>query len=327
MNVKLLIDSIMRQTTVLIAQLCSTAGIRAPLARLADEVFLGLSQELENQGLSRKVVADMFGMALRGYQKRVNRLRESATDDGQTLWQAVLDYLQEQRRVTRRELLERFERDDEAVLGAVLSDLVNSGLAYRIGGGSNALIAATPEEDREALLREGGLDTARALVWLDLCRNPGTRAVDVMGRLPIDAPTLEETLEELKREGRATEDSDGSFTATSATIPVGAERGWEAALFDHFQSVCAAMTAKLAGGQIRSAAADTTGGATLTFDVEDGHPLEQRVLSLLSDVRRDVNALWREVEACNAAKPIASERMRQVTFYFGQHVKPAPEDE
>jgi hypothetical protein len=82
---KLLTDSIIRQTTVLIAQLATTAGIRAPLAHLADEVFLTLSEELEGQGVSRKVVADMFGMALRSYQRRVQRLRESATVAGKTL--------------------------------------------------------------------------------------------------------------------------------------------------------------------------------------------------------------------------------------------------
>jgi hypothetical protein len=56
-----------QQTTVLIAQLSTAAGLRAPLAHVADQVFVELSRELEAQGLGRKVVADMFGMALRGY--------------------------------------------------------------------------------------------------------------------------------------------------------------------------------------------------------------------------------------------------------------------
>ncbi len=40
MDTQVLVDSIMRQATVLIAQLSSAAGVRAPLAHLADEVFL-----------------------------------------------------------------------------------------------------------------------------------------------------------------------------------------------------------------------------------------------------------------------------------------------
>ena len=102
MDTQVLVDSVMRQATVLIAQLSSAAGVRAPLAHLADEVFLSLSQELERQGVSRKVVADMFGLALRGYQRRVQRLRESATERGTTLWRALLEHLQEHGPVTRR---------------------------------------------------------------------------------------------------------------------------------------------------------------------------------------------------------------------------------
>jgi hypothetical protein len=56
--------SIMRQTTVLIGS-CPGDRRPAPLAHLADEVFLNLSQELERQGLSRKVEADMFGWRAR----------------------------------------------------------------------------------------------------------------------------------------------------------------------------------------------------------------------------------------------------------------------
>src|SRR5688572_18551114 len=93
MNVQLLIDAIARQTTVLIAQLATSGGVRAPLAHVADEVFSNLSKELEAQGISRKVGADMFGMALRAYQKKIQRLRESSTIRGQSLWSAVLAYV------------------------------------------------------------------------------------------------------------------------------------------------------------------------------------------------------------------------------------------
>lgn len=59
-----LIDAIMRQTTLLIAQLATSTGIRAPLANLADQVFLELSREIEQQGVTRKVAADMLLFAL-----------------------------------------------------------------------------------------------------------------------------------------------------------------------------------------------------------------------------------------------------------------------
>jgi hypothetical protein len=53
MDAKLLIDAIVRQTTVLIAQLSTAAGIRAPLAHVADQVFLDLASEIEALGVGR----------------------------------------------------------------------------------------------------------------------------------------------------------------------------------------------------------------------------------------------------------------------------------
>ena len=75
----------MRQTTVLIAQLSTSSGVRAPLSHVADQVFVELAREIEAQGVRRQVVADMFGMALRSYQKKVHRLVESETIRERTL--------------------------------------------------------------------------------------------------------------------------------------------------------------------------------------------------------------------------------------------------
>jgi hypothetical protein len=105
MNVVLLIDQIVRQTTVLIAQLSTAAGIRAPLADVADQVFLKLASEIEAQGVPRKVVADMFGLALRSYQRKMQRLTESATETQRTLWQAVLEHLTTQGSCTRQAII------------------------------------------------------------------------------------------------------------------------------------------------------------------------------------------------------------------------------
>jgi hypothetical protein len=91
MDSQLLIDQVVRQTMILIAQLATSGGARAPLAHIADTVFLELARELEAQGLSRKVTADMFGVALRSYRRRIQRLSESVTERGRSLWAAVLE--------------------------------------------------------------------------------------------------------------------------------------------------------------------------------------------------------------------------------------------
>src|SRR6185295_17020513 len=146
MSVQILIDSIVRQTTVLIAQLATSGGVRAPLAHIANRVFMDLTAELDRQGVSRKVGADMFGMALRAFQRKIQRIRESSTDEGQSLWAAVLSFLQNNAVVTRRGVLTRFGRDDPMLVKSVLYDLTESGFAFRSGSGDDMTYRAVTEE-------------------------------------------------------------------------------------------------------------------------------------------------------------------------------------
>jgi hypothetical protein len=112
MNPQILIDAIVRQTTVLVARLSTVEGVRSPLGHIANEVFVGLVAELENQGVSKKVIADMFGMALRSYRQKVQRLGESVTTRGVTLWSAVQRFLAERGSATRPELFAQFQYDE-----------------------------------------------------------------------------------------------------------------------------------------------------------------------------------------------------------------------
>lgn len=70
MTLELLIHAVVRQTAFLIAQLATTGGTRVPLDRIPAEVFLELVRQLERQGVSRRVSADMFGLGLRTYQRK-----------------------------------------------------------------------------------------------------------------------------------------------------------------------------------------------------------------------------------------------------------------
>ena len=89
MTVEFLIHAIVHQTTILIAQLATLGGARAPLAQVANQVFLDLVRELERQGVSRKVSADMFGLGLRTYRRKIQRMSESSTERGRSLWVPV----------------------------------------------------------------------------------------------------------------------------------------------------------------------------------------------------------------------------------------------
>ncbi len=329
MNTKLLIDAIVRQTTVLIAQLSTAAGIRAPLAHIADQVFLELSREIEAQGVSRKVAADMFGLALRTYQKKVQRVTESVTAQDQTLWQAVLEHLQAAGAASRREVLGHFEREDPIVVGSVLSDLVSSGLVYRTGFGEGTVFGITRDADRTRALRERRRESLGPLLWAVVYRSGSVTRAALKAQLPIDDPELDEALDALEAEGRITSAGAGeaaTYRAAEFLVPVDAEIGWEAAVFDHFQAVVRAVGSKVRRGAARSTHDDVIGGATLTFDVCPGHPQREQALGLLGRIRAEVDELWDQVQRENLALPIPEDELERVCFYFGQSVASPDED-
>jgi hypothetical protein len=324
MRTQVLIDAIVRQTTVLIARISTAEGARSPLGHIAGELFSGLVAELEHQGVRKKVIADMFGMALRSYRQKVQRLGESATSRGMTLWSAVQEYLAESESSTRTDLLERFRHDDEASVRGILNDLVESGFVVRSGRGEETHYRLSTEEelrDFGAALNGRSGESVAALIWIHVYRE-GPVTVDRMRQLvPLPGDVVEEALSTLTADGRVrAEQADGAtrYTAEQVLIPVGETAGWEAAIVDHHRAVANALAAKITSGTHGSAARDEVGGTTLTFDLWAGHPKEQEVRRLLASSRSTILPLWEEVTAYNKANP--AHETYQVHFYCGQYL-------
>lgn len=323
MDLSRLISAIVRQTTVLVARLSTTGGVRSPLAQVADQVFLGLVTELERQGLSKKVTADMFGLALRSYQLKLQRLQESVSESGVTLWAAVRTFIDERGRVSRAEVLSRFARDDEPSVRGVLNDLVESGLVSRTGRGDDSIYRISPSEDLALLAREDSPDARAALAWLTICRDGPLSREALAQVLLLSVEALEPVLSELLFDGRVTSVSSEAgelLSAERCLIPVGDAAGWEAALLDHHQAVLNALAGKICGGARASASADETGGGTFGFELWPGHPHELEVRGLLARQRAEVAGLWARVSEHNARMKRSATDQYRVTFYLGQHV-------
>lgn len=321
MDVRLLIDQIVRQTTVLIAQLSTAAGVRAPIAHIADQVFLELSQEIERQGIGRKVAADMFGMALRTYQRRVHRVTESVTTRDRTVWEAVLDYIGEESR-TRQDVLHRFRYDGEANVAAVLNDLTNSGLVYRVGRGERALYGITPDADLELLIERDDHESLAALLWIQVYRAGTASVADLKRMTRADDIRVTRALETLVSDGRLEYDPDSdTYSSPRCLLPVGSEIGWEAAVYDHFQAMAKAVANKLQASGGRTKHSDRIGGATLSFDIYEGHPMADEVFGMLERFRAELNEVWDRVVQYNRDTPYDDETRIEVTFYLGQNVE------
>ena len=324
MNAQILIDAIVRQTMVLIAQLSTADGVRSPLAHVADEVFVGRVDELERQNLGKKVIADMFGLALRSYQQKVQRLSESATARGVTLWGALHAFLAERESASRDEILLHFKHDEEPTVRGILNDLVESGLVRRRGRGKDTRYRTATTEELEELGGSESLDsdvTNAALVWVHLYPASPVRRDRLAKLVPLPAEAFDAALARLVADERARlEDRpDGVYCVTEhCLIPVGQAAGWEAAVVDHHRAVLKALAAKAVRGRHVSAAADEIGGTTLMFDLWPGHPREQEVRRLLATVRQQVIPLWEEVAAYN--KEHKPDDTYSVTFYCGQNL-------
>lgn len=313
MNVQVLIDQVVRQTMVLIAQLATSGGARAPLAHIADRVFLELARELEAQGLSRKVSADMFGVAMRTYRRRIQRLSESVTDQGRSLWSAVLDFIPSDRLVTRAEVLQRFRLDEDAQVRGILTDLCDGGLILRLGSGAGAAYRAATEKELSAL--EASTDGLQHFLWLLVYRDGPLSRAALVERAHAEAERVDTALEALTQSERVRLE-DGMYVSSEVVVAVGESAGWEAAMLDHFQAMVNTLCQRLSG----TVEPETNGGSTYSFDVSPKHPLAPDVYSVLRRSRRELSALRERVEAYNA-EHTEVENTDLVTVYLGQHVR------
>lgn len=317
MTLDLLIQAIVRQTTILIAQLATSHGSRAPLAQVADQVFLELVRELERQGVSRKVSADMFGLGLRTYQRKIQRLAESSTERGRSLWTAVLDYLTSRERATRAEVMLHFAAEDEALVRGVLYDLTETGLISVAGAGPAVVYTRTPEEEIARLCQVSDREGLDELLWALVYREGPLRLSDLVEKYG-GADKLESALQRLRASGRVEyAAAEGTYSARSLVLPFGATVGWEAAVFDHFQAMVRTIIGRLRLNRAAANQGDRIGGSTYTLEVWPDHPNEAETYATLGEFRSKLGELRGKVEAYNAQHGIPEHHV-QVSLYVGQ---------
>lgn len=122
-----------------VAQLATAGGGRMPLGHLGDHMFLALTNELQSRGLTKKVIADMLGMSLRTYHRRVHEVRQRQHAVARTVWEAVLELIGAAQPISGRAIqVQLFNYDGELISGA-LNDLTKSGLVQRTGWGDAAV--------------------------------------------------------------------------------------------------------------------------------------------------------------------------------------------
>lgn len=293
LNTRLVIDHVLMEVATFVAQLATLRGARSLVADAPDRFFYHLASALEAQGLSKKLVADMCGLALRSYQKRMQRLAESRSDAGRTLWEAVFAHLHERTTATRAELERRFGRDDPQMLGSVLHDLVDGGLVFRTGTGAASVYRSVSEGE---LALDGG-EGAEGLVWLSVYRHgPITWQALLSRHRALDEAALEGIIESLLKDGRVqSPPGERIFSCRELVVGAGERTGAAAAIADHVHAVFTTLAQALAAAPDDPKRA-WTGGSTYSFEVATGSAHEAELKALLPRTRAELTALRKATE-------------------------------
>lgn len=321
MNIAVLIDAIVRQTSLLVAQL-AVAGGRPSLAHTPNQIFIEVVRELKRQGVGNKVIADMFGMALRTYHDRVKRLEQEARYGGCSLWEAVLRYIGEVGTVSQTDLLLRFRNEDALTLRGVIKDLVDSGRVAKTGRGSNVAFRWADELSPASSETMSPEDRRVAnLVWVTVNRLGECTFAQVCEQVPSHEAILHRALELLVAEGKLrliVDESVIRYVTVECVIGSKDPFGWEAAMYDHYQAMVQALCSRLARTSTDDQVAARGGGSTYTYVVSEQHPLREEVAGFLNEVRRQAEDLRRRVADHNQRHPEAVQNPVRVTAYVGQ---------
>src|SRR6185436_1768291 len=177
-------------------------------------------------------------LALRTYRRKVQRLAESETLSGRSLWEAIHGFLTERHVTNQPEVLAHFHRDDQQIVRGVLKDLVDSGLVFRTGRGpTSSYRAATPADLAHATATGRDVDGADMLVWALVYRLGPVSRKKLAEYIALPGEELDAALTRLVVaehvvlvEGEVEQD----YRADAFVARLGDPRGWEASVFDHF---------------------------------------------------------------------------------------------
>jgi len=228
----------------------------------------------------------------------VQRLKESSTERGQSLWEAVINHVNDHPMISRREVLDRFHRDDEALVRGVLRDLVESGLVFSSDTAKDAVFRATSADELSSMQRARGPQGVDELVWAMVFHEGPIRRDQLAARLNLAQDALDPALQRLAAESKVQRHTgaDGTYyQATTLVVERDAQKGWEASVYDHFHALAQTICCRLNPDPEIERFESLTGGSTYTFCVGPDHPLEREVLNTLSEFRDCCTELRRRV--------------------------------
>lgn len=116
-------EDIARGAGRLVARAAISGEERRPIHWVQEVFLLGIVDELEESGVSRKVAADMLGVTRRTLSRQVSAARSAAELREGSTWTRVLESISDGP-IRREELLGRFRGVESRTLASILRDMV-----------------------------------------------------------------------------------------------------------------------------------------------------------------------------------------------------------
>jgi hypothetical protein len=202
-----------------------------------------------------------------------------------------------------------------------LRDLTHAGLLYRTGRG-DAVSYRALDSDQFSTLAAVSEESLLHVVHITVQQKGPLTQGEVLAQTALPEAQVARALCMLTDRGllrrQVTEEGE-SYHSDGCTLPFDDPRGWEAAVFDHYQAMVGALCAKLDLGARGAQRGDVIGGSTYGFEIWPGHPHYDEVRGLLRSFRQQCSDLRERVAGYNASVS-APPRRERVINYFGQNV-------
>lgn len=321
-DANLLIRTLFELTAQMSVDVIHASGARPDLKHIMDEVFMTFAEQFHEIGLPRSVAADMFGLVVRSYLKRIQNYEENRGEVSQPLWKRILLLIAEEPNIDLETLLSRFPVGYVKSVKTSLNDLCDQGVLVETR--RRKVVRYTIGLDTQ--VEEDKYEQVKQFVWLLIfnAKQPLTHEKISQTLHPVySGELIEQCLGDLIAEGRVAQNQS---TTPSSYVNNGQETpppfGWESAVYMHLHAVFNALMLKL-NMMIHDDAPNVPGhyigGSTWTFRLWEGHPMEDEVLNTLSQQREAMQVLFERSKTHE--EPEDQEQIYQCDLYVGQGLK------
>ncbi len=318
LDTRVLMEVMLERFGETLGALATAGGRRESLARAEGLLFLHTTEALRRQGLSAKVLTDLFGFAsLTSLRRKLRKIREARLDDTRSLRQFILGRVAE-RGATRASLLAELETRDSAIVRGLIRDLMAEGVLQESGAEGLELARATPEADLSAAALEQLVhvlvgERSRTEAELEQCLGVSRERVTAAAERLVSLGVAERHGESLR--------SGTSWDLFPAYETDAATTG----LMHHFHGVCRAIVGTVRKWDEFESPAGLVPPAviTATFEVTADDPLRAELLGAHERFCAEIRALYERHQAEGATGACTT----RITLYAGTAVDPIPPTE